>query len=78
MKTRARRKALDQAPDLTKACKCDNCNWRGPQAYLGKQLDETPDLNDRLDPGGEVPAGECPKCGCFAYFVAGTYIGVVK
>ena len=27
-------------------------------------------LAERLEPGEEVPAGECPECECFAYIVA--------
>jgi hypothetical protein len=30
-------------------------------------LSEVPDLGERLDPGKEVPLGECPMCGAFAY-----------
>ena len=53
--------------DVSSQCKCDDCQWQGPMVQLGKQLDETPDLNQRLSPGSVVPAGECPKCGAFAY-----------
>ncbi|MCV7247671.1 hypothetical protein H7J07_05460 [Mycobacterium koreense] len=28
-----------------------------------------PDLDERLEPGGVVPAGECPSCGALAYVV---------
>lgn len=47
--------------------KCDNCDWTGSEAELAVDLASTPDLHERLDPGSTVPAGECPKCGCFAY-----------
>ncbi len=50
-------------------CKCDNCAWSGPESKLGRDLENTPDLDMRLDPGGVVPAGECPKCGALAYLV---------
>jgi len=44
---------------------CDNCNWVGREASVGKDLMRMSRLWERLDPGGEVPAGECPKCaGC--------------
>lgn len=50
-------------------CKCDNCQWEGLESELGCDLEETPDLDQRLDPGSVVPVGECPECGCFAYIV---------
>ncbi len=56
------------APD-DPLCRCDNCTWTGPTSKLGCQLEDVPDLSIRLDPGGEVPAGECPECGCLAYEV---------
>lgn len=42
---------------------CGNCEWRGPL----DECDEIDDIGGRLDPGSEVPAGQCPKCGCLAY-----------
>lgn len=54
------------APEL---CGCDNCEWEGPQTELRCQLEDIPDLAQRLDVGSEVPAGECPKCGALAYLV---------
>jgi len=50
-------------------CECGNCDWEGTANELGCPLDETPDLHERLDPGSVVPAGECPECRCFAYFL---------
>lgn len=46
---------------------CGNCQWEGDFGELQCQLDEIPDLAERLDPGSEVPAGECPECGCLCY-----------
>lgn len=46
---------------------CANCEWEGPDEQLGCDLANIPDLAERIDPGGEVPAGECPECGCLAY-----------
>ena len=44
---------------------CDNCNWTGREASIGRDLMRMSRLWERLEPGGEVPAGECPKCaGC--------------
>lgn len=51
-------------------CACDNCDWRGTLNELGAELEEIKNLAERLSPGGEVPAGECPCCGCLAYIEA--------
>jgi predicted RNA-binding Zn-ribbon protein involved in translation (DUF1610 family) len=45
--------------------KCDNCGWKGPD----KALKKIKDLAARVDPGSEVPSGECPKCGALAYVI---------
>ena len=45
--------------------KCDNCNWTGEPAI--DSIAAIPDLYSRLDPGGIVPSGECPECGCLCY-----------
>ena len=42
---------------------CDNCGKETPLAELG----EISDLYERVEVGGEMPAGECPKCGALAY-----------
>ncbi len=42
---------------------CDSCPWAGPAAELAPIAD----LHRRVDPGGIVPSGECPKCGALAY-----------
>ncbi len=46
-------------------CKCDNCEWEGQLDF--DLLPHVPGLFERLDPGGIVPVGECPKCGALAY-----------
>lgn len=46
---------------------CDNCNWTGTEETLGRTLFDCEHLWERLSPGSEVPAGECPKCHSFAY-----------
>jgi len=51
--------------------KCDNCGHTGDEAAF-KPLHESRGLLSRLTPGGIVPHGECPKCGCFAYAVEKT------
>lgn len=42
---------------------CDNC-----RLYCAvTELDRVEDLEQRLDPGGVVPAGQCPSCGALSY-----------
>jgi len=47
--------------------KCANCPWSGPEDRVGRTLFQIHHLAERLEPGGEVPAGECPLCGALAY-----------
>ena len=47
--------------------KCDNCCFEGIESDF-IPLVEVKDLTQRLDPGSEVPVGECKQCGTFAYF----------
>lgn len=42
---------------------CDGC---GAPWHIS-HLKESRDLAFRLDPGGEVPAGDCPDCGALCY-----------
>lgn len=47
---------------------CDNCNWGGDldgEDYV--VLGHVEDLEVRIEPGREVPAGECPDCGALVY-----------
>lgn len=48
-------------------CSCGNCDWVGSVDDVVTHLTEIKDLAERLDPGSEVPVGECPKCRCLAY-----------
>jgi hypothetical protein len=50
-------------PDDQRRCRCDNCVWEG----MASQTRPIRDLWQRLDPGGTVPIGECPKCHALAY-----------
>lgn len=54
---------------MSKRAQCDNCQWEGPE----HQLQEIQHLAQRVDAGGEVPAGECPKCGALAYITRVVY-----
>jgi len=47
---------------------CDNCGRRfEDDTKLRHIFPDIPDLLTRLDPGGTVPAGECPDCGALVY-----------
>ena len=48
--------------------KCDNCGFTAPDD--DPRWAEIADLSDRVEPGGEMPAAQCPTCGCLAYLVA--------
>ena len=43
---------------------CDNCSGIFPEHKI---VTEIPDYHQRVDPGGTVPSGECPKCGALVY-----------
>jgi len=48
--------------------KCDNCDTRYEREnQLRHVFPDIPKLLQRLDPGGTVPAGECPACGALVY-----------
>jgi hypothetical protein len=46
---------------------CSHCAWRSP--HLDKTIPwyEIDGVLSKLEPGSEVPAGGCPKCGGFVY-----------
>lgn len=46
--------------------KCDDCGKVWSEDVV-KSLAEIDRLWDRIDPGGVVPAGECPECGALCY-----------
>jgi predicted RNA-binding Zn-ribbon protein involved in translation (DUF1610 family) len=56
------RKTKTQAASVEMVA-CDNCGHRCP----ADDLDEYKDFWSRVTVGGIVPAGDCPKCGAFAY-----------
>jgi hypothetical protein len=48
--------------------RCDNCDKRYMrESELRHRFPDIPDLLQRLDVGGTVPAGECPACGALVY-----------
>jgi len=58
---------MTNQPEDTEKVYCNNCDWKGTVSQLGAELFETRDLASRLEPGEEVPAGECPKCAALCY-----------
>jgi hypothetical protein len=56
--------SFDPKPEISKThSTCDNCGKR----WRNAQLDAAEDLASRLDPGGTVPSGACPKCEALCY-----------
>ncbi len=45
-------------------CYCNNCEWTG---IASKTMQPVRDVHDRLEPGEEIPIGECPKCSALCY-----------
>jgi hypothetical protein len=54
--------------------KCDNCQ----AIWYAKQLEDVENLMQRLDAGGTVPSGECPKCGALCYPVPALPTGIKR
>ena len=54
--------------DDTRPTRCANCSTMHLMQDL-IPLQHAPDLGERLTPGDEVPAGECPVCRAFCYFI---------
>ena len=46
----------------TKAVKCQDCSWIGPNEEMDSAWPDITDLTERINPGDEVPAGTCPNC----------------
>jgi len=43
--------------------RCANCNG----VFGAEELKDIKDIFQRIEPGGVVPSGECPKCGALCY-----------
>ena len=50
-------------------CESANCEQQYELPDDRIKLADVEDLWMRIDPGGEVPAGECPACGALCYMV---------
>lgn len=48
--------------------KCDNCG----KQFMLSELNGHKNFWERIEPGSEIPAGDCPDCGAFAYLVKQT------
>lgn len=48
---------------------CDNCDWKGTEKQMRAEFCDVEDLHELIEPGKEVPAGECPECGALAYLM---------
>ena len=59
-------KTILHDPEGTRLAECGNCHWQGTES----RLRPIENLGERIDPGGLVPLGECPKCGALAYLQA--------
>lgn len=46
---------------------CDNCSRRWDETTLKVRFPDIPGMMERIEPGGTVPAGECPECGALVY-----------
>jgi Zn finger protein HypA/HybF involved in hydrogenase expression len=46
-------------------CECADCMWRGRES----QLKDLRDVFERVLPGEDFPAGECPECGAVAHIL---------
>lgn len=50
--------------DPGRTCQCNNCDWQGKS----EDLQPVADVQDRVEAGCLMPAGECPECGALAYY----------
>lgn len=50
--------------DTEQQVSCANCEWTGLRSEADSEIK---DYFQRVEAGGEVPAGECPECGCLCY-----------
>lgn len=59
---------LQREPALNTILRCDNCGRIfTDERELDRVFPDIPGLLERIEPGGTVPAGECPDCGALVY-----------
>jgi len=58
------KKKIEEAQKDNPACYCDDCGYEFVQ---GESILPIRDIYKRVDPGGEMPVGECPKCRALGY-----------
>ena len=58
--------AMNIEPPIGEESRCQNCGWQGPDGSLKTPI---PDIFQRVDPGEEMPSGECPDCGALCHIV---------
>ena len=57
---------LDENEDV-ELLMCGNCGKQWADYELEYPFPDIPGLLERIEPGGTVPAGECPACGALVY-----------
>ena len=60
-------KDQDNKTDVPESVECADCGRLWPRGEFPGDIASIEDLYERLDPGSEVPAGECPECGALCY-----------
>jgi hypothetical protein len=59
-------------PEEATHVECEDCGWQGTEEEAG-YLGGIDDLLDRITPGYEVPAGECPECYSLVHLAFGPW-----
>jgi hypothetical protein len=54
---------VPRSDDDDERAECANCGWTGSADDCG----EIKDIFERVAAGEEMPAGECPECGCLCH-----------
>lgn len=57
-----------QSPELADV-RCDDCGTEWKENDIKVLLPDIPHLFERIEPGEEVPFGECPDCGALVHLI---------